>query len=123
GEVPLNAVRLISSAPALLLGSSLLAIEGVPPFGLFFAKIGVLVNILNYNGLIAIILIFSWIVSSIFFFKLFSTVMFPSKNSKDMLSLQYSIDYLDYLNGFLLVLVIISPLIINYLLGGGVFTW
>ncbi len=123
GEVPLNAVRLISSAPAFLLGSSLLAIEGVPPFGLFFAKIGVLVDILNYDGLIAVILMFSWIVSSVFFFKLFSTVMFPSKNSKDMLGWKYSIDYLDYLNGFLLILVIISPLIINYLLGGGVFAW
>ena len=123
GEAPLDTIRLISSASAFLLGSSLLAIEGMPPFGLFFAKIGVLVNIMKYSTISTILLVFSWIVSSVFFFKLFSTIMFPSKTNEKIFEQKYSVDILDYLNGFLLILVILSPLIINYLLGGGVFVW
>jgi len=123
GEAPPHIIRLINSTPAFLLGSSLLAIEGVPPFGLFFAKVGILANIMNYNVLSTILLIFSWAVSGIFFFRLLGKIMFPPEINGIILERSYSIDIIDYLNGFLLVLIILSPLIISYLSGGGVPIW
>ena len=120
-------LRSIDALASFLLAASILSIEGVPPFNLFFAKIFALKIVFDYLGLIAIIPLLGWISSSLFFFRIFSHIIFPNNDESEAIN-QYSIRYkgsllMNTLIAFMLVLTVFSYWIIKYLGYGGIRLW
>ena len=75
--------RSFSGTAAVLGATTILAIEGIPPFSLFFARLMVLADMIDAVGIWCIPVVLGWITSSIFFYKLLSMIMFPRGSTAD----------------------------------------
>ncbi len=76
-------LREASGSAAVLLASSLLFIEGMPPSTFFYAKIAALTSIVGYAPLpVAVCLAAAWMASSIYFVRLVLAVMFPRETPR-----------------------------------------
>ncbi len=75
--------RSLSGTAAVLGATTVLAIEGIPPFSLFFARLMILAGLINAIGAWCIPVVLGWIASSIFFYRLLSMIMFPHNSTTD----------------------------------------
>ncbi len=114
-----SVLRTVTPRGALLLSLSILAVEGVPPFSLFIAKVALLRTVFAYTGLLAIIPLAAWIASSVFFFKLFGETMFPRTGNDSIGGKTLSSSCAsDIASSVLLVLSMFSYLIVIIMMNG-----
>ncbi len=111
-------IRKLYPHAGFLLAASILAIEGAPPFNLFIAKIMILKNAIASLGVVAAIPIIGWFISSLFFFRIMASILFPRSNISEE-SIGSSLSFLDALIALMLVLNVFSYWIISCIAGGG----
>ncbi len=111
-------IRRLYPHAGFLLAASILAVEGAPPFNLFIAKIMILRNTFASMGVAAVVPVLAWFVSSLFFFRILASILFPGEGASGE-GMGSSPGLLDALIALMVVLNVFAYWIVSCIAGGG----